>query len=241
MTSRPIQIACASCGFVLVVLLFGGLIAAGWIPPLSPAESADEIAARYAEHTNGIRLGAVMMLWGAGATVPIGCLIAAHIRQIEGEFSPLTYIQVVGCTGGLVAITMPVMFFGVAAFRPDRGADLTLLINDLAWVPFIINGVPAILQCVSWGVAILSDERANPPFPRWLAYFNFWAAFCFLPAFLLLFFKSGLFAWSGLLSFWLAATLFGGWFLVASVMLIRAAGPAVPDAPRGEPAIAAAP
>jgi len=237
MASRPVQIACASCGFLLIALLFGGLIAAGWIPPLSPDESAQEIAARYADHTSGIRLGVVMLLWGAGATVPIGCLIAAHIKQVEGEFSPLTYIQIVGCAGGLVAITMPAMFFGVAAFRPERGADLTLLINDLAWVPFIINGVPAILQCVSWGIAIVSDERAHPPFPRWLAYFNFWTAFCFLPAFLLLFFKTGPFAWNGLLSFWLAATLFGGWFLVASVMLIRAAPES--SARRDEPVAAA--
>lgn len=240
MNSRPLQIACASCGFLLVVLLFGGIISSGWMPPLSPTESAAEIAARYQEHTTGIRIGAVMMLWGAGATVPIGCLIAAHIKQVEGEFSPLTYMQVVGCAGGLVAITMPVMFFGIAAFRPERGAELTLLINDLAWVPFIINGVPAILQAVSWGVAILSDRRAAPPFPRWLAYFNFWAAFSFLPAFLLLFFKTGPFAWNGLLSFWLAATLFGGWFLVASVMLIRAAPrAAVPDR-AAQPAVAAA-
>lgn len=239
MNSRPLQIACASCGFLLVVLLFGGIISSGWMPPLSPTESAAEIAARYQEHTTGIRIGAVMMLWGAGATVPIGCLIAAHIKQVEGEFSPLTYIQVVGCAGGLVAITMPVMFFGVAAFRPDRGAELTLLINDLAWVPFIINGVPAVLQAVSWAVAILSDRRPDPAFPRWLAYFNFWAAFSFLPAFLLVFFKTGPFAWNGLLSFWLAASLFGGWFLVASVMLIRAAPPSTVKGSQDQQAIAA--
>ena len=240
MTSRPIQIACASCGFLLVILLFGGIIASGWMPPLSPAESAGEIAQRYADHTDGIRIGAVMLLWGAGATVPIGCLIAAHIKQVEGEFSPLTYIQVVGCGGGLFAITMPALFFGVAAFRPDRGADLTLLINDLGWVPFIINGVPAVLQAVAWGVAILSDRRDAPPFPRWLGYFNFWAAFSFLPAFLLLFFKTGPFAWNGLLSFWLPASLFGGWFLVAAVMLIRAAPPAAAASGRDEPLVVAA-
>jgi len=241
MGSRPVHLVCASCGFLLVVLLFGGIIASGWMPPLSPSESATEIAARYAEHTSGIRVGAVMMLWGAGATVPVGCLIAAHIRKVEGEFSPLTYIQVVGCAGGLIAITMPVLFFGVAAFRPERGADLTLMLNDLGWIPFIINGVPAILQAVSWGIAILSDRREEPPFPRWLGYFNFWAAFSFLPAFLLLFFTTGPFAWNGLLSFWLPATLFGGWFLVASVMLIRAAPKAASPTAVGRSTVVAAP
>lgn len=234
MMSRPVQIACASCGFMLVVLLFGGLIAAGWIPPVSPSETADEIAQRYADNANGIRLGAVLMLFGAGFTVPLGALIAAHIKRIEGEFSPLAYIQIIGSAGGLFAITMPVLIFGAAAFRPERDPELLQLMTDLGWVPFIINGPPAIMQAVSFGVAILNDKRENPPFPRWLGYFNFWAAFCFLPAFLLLFFKTGPFAWNGLLSFWLAAALFGGWFLTCSVMLLRAVPPAgaAPDARR---------
>lgn len=230
--SRKVQIACASSGFLLVVLLFGGLLAAHWIPPVSPNETADQIAARYAAHANGIRLGAVLMLFGAGFTVPLGALIAAHIKKIEGAFSPLAYIQIIGAAGGLVAISIPVMIFGVAAFRPDRDPHLIQLLSDLGWVPFIMNGPPAILQAVSFGVAILQDRREKPAFPRWLGYFNFWAAFCFLPAFLLLFFKTGPFAWNGLLSFWLAAALFGGWFLIVPIMLLRA----VPRRGETEPA-----
>jgi hypothetical protein len=228
--SRSTQIACASCGFLFVVLLFGGLIAAHWIPPMSPAETADEIAQRYRDHAGGIRLGAVLMLFGAGTTVPVGALIAAHIKQIEGEFSPLAYIQLIGCAGGLFAVSMPVLIFAATAFRPDRDPHLTQMMNDLAWVPFIMNGPPAILQAVSFGIAILKDRREDAPFPRWLAYLNFWAAFSFLPAFLLVFFKHGPFAWNGLLSFWLAATLFGGWFVACSVMLLRAV-PSADEAP----------
>ncbi|MFC7501302.1 hypothetical protein ACOACQ_12225 [Nocardioides sp. CPCC 206347] len=239
MMSRPVQIACACSGFMLVVLLFGGLIAAGWMPPPSPSDTADEVARQIAEDYNGIRLGAVLMLFGAGFTVPMGALIAAHIKRIEGDFSPLAYIQIIGSAGGLFAISLPVLIFGAAAFRPDRDPDLLRMLIDLAWVPFIMNGPPAILQCVSWGVAILSDKRANPPFPRWFGYFNFWAAFCFLPAFLLLFFKTGPFAWNGLLSFWLAAALFGGWFLVGSVMLLRAVPPVETPVERGADAMAA--
>lgn len=224
MTSRPVQIVCASSGFMLILLLFGGLIAAGWIPPVSPAESATEIAQRYQSNANGIRLGAVLMLFGAGFTVPVGALIAAHMKRIEGEFSPLTYIELIGTAGGLVAISLPVLIFGAAAFRPDRDPELLQLITDLGWVPFIMNGPPAIAQAVSFGVAILRDRRESPTFPRWLAYFNFWAAFCFLPAFLCVFFKTGPFAWNGLLSFWLAAALFGGWFLVMAIMLLKVAG-----------------
>ena len=221
--SRRMQIICASSGFLLVALLFGGLIAAHWIPPVSPHESAQQIADRYATHTNGIRLAVVMLLWGATFTVPLGALIAAHIKRIEGAFSPLAYIQLIGAAGGLIAIALPALIFGAATFRPERDPQFTQTLNDLGWIPFIINGGPAILQAVSFGIAILQDKRERPAFPRWLGYFNFWAAFCFLPAFLLLFFKTGPFAWNGLLSFWLPATLFGAWFIVVPIKLIRAA------------------
>jgi hypothetical protein len=51
---------------------------------------------------------------------------------------------------------------------------------------------------------------------------NFWMALLFLPAGLMVFFKTGPFAWNGLLSFWLPLVAFGIWFNVMIYALLRA-------------------
>ncbi|HSV37524.1 MAG TPA: hypothetical protein VLI04_02085 [Nocardioidaceae bacterium] len=220
--ARKVQIVCASMGFAFVVVLFGGIIVADMLPPFSPSAGAEEVAAWYQENTNGIRFGMVLMMFGALMTAPWGALLAAHIKKVEGEFTPLTYTFLAATAAGCVAIFMPVMIFSAAAFRPERSAEITQTLNDMAWIPFIMNGPPAITQAIVLGAAILMDKRARPAFPRWAGYYNFWVGFGFLPACILLYFKSGPFAWDGVLSFWLAATVFGTWFITMSILMLRA-------------------
>jgi len=220
--ARKVQIVCASMGFAFVVVLFGGIIVAGMLPPFSPSAGAEEVAAWYQDNTNGIRFGMVLMMFGALMTAPWGALLAAHIKKVEGEFTPLTYTFLAATAAGCVAIFMPVMIFSAAAFRPERSAEITQTLNDMAWIPFIMNGPPAITQAIVLGAAILMDKRARPAFPRWAGYYNFWVGFGFLPACILLYFKSGPFAWNGVLSFWLAAVVFGTWFITMSILMLRA-------------------
>ena len=52
-----------------------------------------------------------------------------------------------------------------------------------------------------------------------------WTAFLFIPGGLVTFFKAGPFAWNGLLAFWVAAAVFGSWFIVMSVVVRRAVAP----------------
>jgi len=230
---RKVQIVCATMGFLFVVFLFGGIICAHFLPPVGADWSADRVAAHYRDHAGGIRLGAVLMMLGAGMTAPWSALLAAHMKRIEGSFSPLTYMYLIASAAGFVAIFMPVMIFMAASYRPERAPELTQLLNDLAWIPFITNGPPAIVQALSFGTAVLSDRSAKPAFPRWVGYFNYWEALSFLPACILVFFKTGPFAWHGALSFWLPATTFGTWFIVMGVMMLRALPPKS-DRPTGE-------
>jgi hypothetical protein len=83
----------------------------------------------------------------------------------------------------------------------------------------------AVLQAITIGAAILRDKRANPIFPRWSAYLNFWCAFLFMPGGLVVFFKHGPFGWNGLIAWWLLLTAFGVWVLTMSVLLLREAIP----------------
>jgi hypothetical protein len=123
---------------------------------------------------------------------------------------------------GMVAATFPLFFWIAAAYRPDRSPEVTQALNDIGWVPFIINWPPAVCQAGAVAVAVLADRRPDPVYPRWMGYFLIWTCIAFTGSSLLPFFKSGPFAWNGLFSFWLAATFFGTFFLVLTWGTIRA-------------------
>jgi hypothetical protein len=71
-------------------------------------------------------------------------------------------------------------------------------------------------------VAIFHDRSAAAVFPRWLGFFNLWVALLLLPASMIIFFKTGPFAWTGVIGFWIPAAVFGVWYIVMTVVLLRA-------------------
>jgi hypothetical protein len=221
--SRRILVACASCGYLFVVLFFAALLTCHWIPPMAPDWPAERVAAFYTDHADAIRAGLVLMLFGAVVTAPFVAALSTLIRRIDPRLGPLAAIQVVCGAANVAAIFVPVLMFTATAYRPDRSPDITMALNDLAWISLVMNAFPAIGQAVVVGVAILADKRPEPLLPRWSAYLNFWMAFLFAPSCLLTFFKTGPFAWNGILSFWVAAGAFGAWFLVMTYLMVRAA------------------
>jgi hypothetical protein len=222
--SRRILTVCASFGYLFIALFFAALLIAHWIPPMAPSWSAERVAAFYTDHANSIRAGLVVMLVGAVTTAPFVAALSSLIRRIDSRLEPLAAIQLVCGAANVAAIFVPVLIFTATAFRPDRSPDITMALNDLAWITLVMNAFPAIGQAIVVGVAILADKRPTPLLPRWSAYLSFWMAFLFLPSMLLTFFKTGPFAWNGILSFWVAASAFGAWFLVMTYLVVRAAG-----------------
>ena len=219
MSRRARQLCLWSGPAFMAVFLFGFWVIAGLVPPPSPHDSALKIAHLYQQNTNGIRLGLLITMIAAALSVPFGALIAVHMKRIEGRSPVLAYTVLAMTAINCILITMPVMIMTAAAFRPARDPALTQLLNDLAWIPFVMVFPPAVVQNIAIAVATFSDKAPRPVFPRWVAYFNLWVAFLFLPAGLLTFFKHGAFAWNGLLSFWVALTVFGTWYLVMFVVL----------------------
>jgi len=133
--------------------------------------------------------------------------------RVEGEYTPLSYIQLGTGMLGVLLFIFPVMVMQTAAFRPDRDPDFLLLLNDLAWIPFVGVFMLAVVQNIAIGVCAFQDPTGKV-FPRWLGYFNIWVALLFLPAALLYFFKTGPFAWDGVFVFWVPLSIFGAWFFV---------------------------
>jgi hypothetical protein len=213
-----IQRTMAWCGVAFVLLLFPGFLMVGLLPPVSPMRTADEIAQFWSTNTGLKRCGLVVMLAAAGLQAPLGALLAVRIKQMEGRYSPLAYLQLIGVGLAVMAIIMPVFFFAAASYRPERDPQITQALNDLGWLPFVMNWPAATIQCLSIAFAIFGARREI--FPRWFGYWNAWCAFLFAAGGLVVLFKDGVFAWNGLLAFWLVAVFFGAWFLMLAWQLL---------------------
>jgi hypothetical protein len=207
------------------LLLFGvGLMpVAHLVPPPSPHHSASAIAHLYRAHTTAIRIGLLLVFIGSIFLPMYAGAIVACTRRIEGASPALRYVQVASIGAALIVIDFAVIVWWVAAFRPfARSPESLLLLNDLGWMIFVIGFPPYVAWAISVGWAILSDRTGSPVYPRWSGYLSVLVGFIQVPPVLLAFFKTGPFAWNGLLSWWVPAIDFFGWFVLMLVLTVNA-------------------
>src|ERR1700760_5100222 len=100
LTEHRVQTWCLWSAPVFVVLLFGALLLAGWVPPPSPAQSPDQVAAMYAEHTDLKRLAFVLLFLGGGLAAPFTVAIHHRLRRIPGA-GALALLQLIGGSLGV--------------------------------------------------------------------------------------------------------------------------------------------
>lgn len=210
------------CGVAAIALFALGFLFAHFIPPLSPALTQDEVVRIYQEHSVAIRVGMLMTMISGMFMAPFVGLISAQLRRMNGTNPAVVYAQIVAGTTNTMFFFIPAILFIVTAYRPERSPELTFMMNDLSWIIAVLPWPPAFMQNCIIGMAILNDHGEKPLFPRWLGFFNFWVAIGFLPGGLLPFFHGGPLAWSGVLVFWLAGSVFILWFIVMVVMLFKA-------------------
>ena len=219
------QIICAWCGFLCPIVMFAGLWpAAGFFPPTPPTANAQDIAALYVQNATGIRVASILFIVTGALFGAFSASIAAQMRRMETRETPVfTYAQLGGAIPQTLFFILPALIWSVAAFRPERSPDVTQALNDLGWFIFVMPFTLPFLQNISLGFAIIGDKRPNPVMPRWLGFFNFWLALLYVPGGFITLFKTGPFAWNGLLAFWIPAGLFGIWFYVIAFYVIKAA------------------
>ena len=216
--SKRIQLACAWSGPATVLIVSIGFLIAGILPmPLGPNSTTHEVVDFYG-HTTRVAAGLVIAGLGICLVLPLIALIGVFLARMEGRTPILTFLQLVSGAATGVFLVMPLLLMTVIPFRPDRTPELTVTLNDVAWLLFITPIGPFVIQNIAIGTAILSDHRAI--LPRWVGYLNFWIAFSFLPDVLAFFFHSGPFAWRGIFVFWLAFVAYAV-FLIAMGLVLR--------------------
>lgn len=193
--------------------------------PLPPATlNAQQVAEIYQANSTNIRIGAVICSWTAGFMVPLALVISVQMARIEEGLPIWSILQFAGGCLMSMFLVFPPLIWGVAAFSPDRPAEITLAIHELANLTLVTTDQYFIFQFVAIVVAALGFKRHETlsAFPRWFGYYTLWTAFMFeIGAFGFLP-RTGPFAWNGLFVFWIPLSIFGLWFAITGGLLLGA-------------------
>ncbi|HEX2492634.1 MAG TPA: hypothetical protein VHK24_02580 [Steroidobacter sp.] len=213
------QLLCAWCAPIAMIMILSGLWAAGFLPPPSPSLSELEIQAFYQLNSLAIRAGGILLMCGCAFSYPFIAAISAQMMRMRGRPAALAATQLITGALSFVPPFITGLVWCAGAFRAELSASDVRLMNDIGWFFLLMPTPAASLQLGALGIAILCDDKAQPVFPRWLAYFNFWVAIFYLPCATVALFKTGPFAWDGLFGFWVPLVVFGAWMMIMFYML----------------------
>ena len=200
------------------------LLFPGFVQPMSPTLSAEEVAAFYRDPENlpRIRYSMILFNWFSVGLILILALLVLQVRRMAHRTPIFSYTLLACAAAGPMLFLIANLFWLLAAFRPERPAELTQMFNDLAWVTFTSQVPYLIAQSVILALAIYLDRQPRPVFARWVAHFNLLVAAALLPSAFVGLALSGAMAWDGLLSFWLRNFAIGLWIVVTAFVLGRA-------------------
>jgi len=202
------------CNYSVLVVAIGGLLGfavfAGFWPPPPAYLSASEIGSYFRENSLGIRVGMMIMFVCMPFYLTWTAVMAKIMERIQKD--PMSVLPQVVRTSGVAAmltLMLPAVYWMTAAFRPDSRSDGEIqMLYDLGWFMF---DPPFVVFAIEWGaigICMLMDKRAQPLFPSWIAWFGFFTCATFISVLLIPFLTTGIFAWHGLITFWLVFVTF---------------------------------
>ena len=197
-------------GVVLAVAFF----ISGFVPPLSPLLSADQVADFYRTHLEQIRAGMITVNLCGIMFIPFYMVIVVQMQRMGTPSQAFAYAYLSAAASGQAIFLMGDLFWSVAAFRPERDPQLTLMLNDLAWMAFVSPVGFIMAQNTFLALGVYMDARPNPVFPRWVGHLSLLVALSMLPGAFSLMYKSGPFAWDGALAFDLRFGAFAAYMIV---------------------------
>jgi hypothetical protein len=192
------------------------------IPPPAATQTAEQIKDWYLARQSGIKLGATIASWTSAFMVPFWAVVAMQIsRQEKGRpiWTPTALVS-----GAMVSIflVLPPIFFGAAAFTPNRAAEVTAIMHQLGVLTLVTTDQYFIFAFVAVAVMCFLPRRADhSPFPRWFGYFTIWFTFMAEAGAIAFNMRTGPFAWNGLLAFWIPFGVFAPWLAIFVFLLLR--------------------
>lgn len=176
-------------------------------PPPSPTLTTEQQVAWFDDMRYLLLIGFAIMFVVTGMTAMSNSLIAYSMRRMSVSrafaYSYLVLYSLAAVPGSLLLCIV----LTVAAMRPDRDPLWQTWLYDLAFLSYVGTMGVFLIGSLIWMLAILLDK--NRVFPKWFAYLNLCNALTEVvvsPAWI---FDRGVFAWNGLISWWVDMVVFG--------------------------------
>ncbi|MBB3748389.1 signal transduction histidine kinase [Mycolicibacterium sp. BK634] len=190
------------------------------VPPPSPTMTKEAALMWVSENQRSILIGAALCTFFWSFWVTWMAPILLYVRRME-RVPVLTVAALANVGGGAAVITTIAVSWTVMAFRAEDPAIVQAFL-DLGFFLFLYTWPPFGILMVIIAVAIFRDCNPHAAYPRWVAYYNIYAAIAMAPASFMGLFKTGPLAYNGMLAFWLVAVDFFTWMVVMSVMTFKA-------------------
>jgi hypothetical protein len=209
--SGLLNVAAVGIGFALLMHM---------VPPPSPTWSKMQTLHWVQQHRTSILIGALICTFFWCFFVTWMAPILLYIRRME-RTPLLTTAGVLLVAGGGAVITMIAVAWTIMAFRAEDATTVQTFL-DLGFFLFLYTWPGFALVMVIIAIAIFQNVHPTPILPRWLAYYNLFAAMAMAPASFMGLFKTGPLAYDGVLSFWLVCIDFFTWMIVMTIVMLKA-------------------
>jgi hypothetical protein len=158
-----IQLWCGAALNICGALYAVGLVVVARLvfPVPNPNASAIEIAAFFAQNSDRIRLGALIMVIGIGFFAPWGAMLVARTRLLEGSLPIFTYMSATTFGATLLATFLVPACFAIAAFRTWTTPEIPQMLNDAAWYLLLYIWPLFTVWIFSFGIPILTAPTST--------------------------------------------------------------------------------
>ncbi len=192
-------------------------------PPPNPGSDTAEVVAWFQGRHDGLRIGFAIMFVITGMTSMCNAIIAYSMRRMSISPAFAYSYLVMYSLSAIPGMLLMCLALTVGALRPDRDPELLQWLYDFAFLSFSGTMGVFLIGSLLWMAAILIDK--NRVFPTWFGYLNLCNALTEVvvaPAWI---FHRGVFAWNGLICWWINMVVFivytGAFILLLRRMIQR--------------------
>jgi len=187
-------------------------------PPPEPGWDTPGVVRWFNGHRDGLLIGFAIMFVITGMTSASNAIIAYSMRRMSVSPAFAYSYLVIYSLSAIPGMLLLCLVLVAGAFRPDRNPALLQWVFDFAFLSFSGTMGVFLIGSLLWMAAILMDN--NNVFPKWFGYLNLCNALTEVvvaPAWI---FHRGVFAWNGLICWWVNMVVFGV-YTGAFILLLR--------------------